>query len=134
MASSISKYFGNKIVRWMAGQAMPTAPANLYIGLFNGDPKAGGTEITTSINPTGRKAITWSVPAANDIDNLLSNSSPVDFGASANDTTISHTALFDAQVGGKRLASKALIGGAVSIAAQQPVSFGAGDIQFEVGE
>ena len=31
MASDLSKYLGNKVARWLAGQAMPTAPTALYV-------------------------------------------------------------------------------------------------------
>jgi hypothetical protein len=62
MASDLSTYFGNKIVRWLGGNAMPTAPANLYLALYNGDPKSGGTEVTTTIRVAGRITATFSVP------------------------------------------------------------------------
>lgn len=133
MASDLSKYFGNKIVRWLAGQAMPTAPVTLYLALFNGDPKASGTEVTTTIRPAGRVAVTWTTPASNDTDNVLVNSAAVDFGAADADADVTHSAVFDASSGGKRIASKALPGGTAAIVASQPVSFGAGDVSFTVG-
>lgn len=134
MASDLSKYLGNKLVRWLAGQAMPTAPTNLYVALFNGDPKASGTEVTTTVRSAGRVAVTWTVPASNDTDNALLSSAAVDFGASEGDTDITHSALFDSSVGGKRIASKVLPGGTVSVVTGQPVSFGAGDVSVTVGE
>lgn len=133
MASDLSKYVGNKFVRWLAGQAMPTAPTNLYLALFNGDPKASGSEVTTTVRSSGRVAATWTIPASNDTDNVLVNSAAVDFGASEGDTDITHSAVFDSAVGGKRIASKALPGGTVHVIETQPVSFGAGDVSFTVG-
>lgn len=133
MASDLTKYIGNKICRWLAGQAMPTAPVQLYVALFNGDPKTTGSEVTTTIRTAGRVGVTWTIPASNDTDNVLVNSAAADFGASNDDATVSHAAVFDASSGGKMLASKALPGGAVTIVATQPVSFGAGDISFTIG-
>jgi len=133
MASDISKYLGNKIARWLGGQAMPTAPINLYMALFVGDPKGAGTEVTTTIRSTGRPAITWTVPASNDVDNVLVNSAAVDWGVAENDADgTSHVAIFDASSGGKRIASKALLA-PVDIKSGTPVSFGAGDVNFVIG-
>lgn len=133
MASDLSKYLGNKIVRWLAGQAMPTAPTSLYAALFDGDPVSTGTEVTTTIRTAGRVAVTWTTPASNDTDNVLVNSAAVDFGAANADADVSHVALFDASTGGKRIGSKALPGGSTHVVATQPVSFGAGDLSVTVG-
>jgi autotransporter adhesin len=73
------------------------------------------------------------VPASNDTDNTLVNSATVDFGAAAGDANVSHFAIFDAATAGKMIASKAVLGGAVAVGAGQPVSFGSGDLSFEIG-
>lgn len=132
MASDASKYLGNRVLRWLAGNAMPTAPVALYLALFNGDPRASGTEVTTTVTSSGRPTITLSAPAANDTDNTMSNSAAVSFGASEGDTTITHVAIFDAASGGKRLVSKALAASS-PVVALQPVSFDAGGLQFVFG-
>lgn len=132
MSSDLSKYVGNKFVRWLGGQTMPAAPT-LWMALFQGDPKTGGTEKSTTINAGGRQPVTWAVPASNDTDNILTNSAAVDWGASAGDATIDYSAIFDASTGGKRISSKALPGGAVNVVTTQPVSFGVGDVKFEIG-
>jgi hypothetical protein len=132
MASDLSKYLGNKIARWLGGSAMPAAPAALYVAIFNGDPKASGAEVSSTINAGGRQTCTWTVPASNDTDNQLINSAACNYGASAGDTDATHVAMFDAQVGGKRIASKALPA-PVSIVAGTPVSFEAGDLIFTIG-
>jgi hypothetical protein len=133
MASDLSKYLGNKLVRWLAGQAMPAAPAQLYVAFFDGDPKASGTEVTTTLHAAGRVGVTWTIPASNDTDNILVNSAGVSFSTADADTPMSHVAIFDAQVGGKRLGSKGLVGGATTITAGTPVSFEAGDLSFTLG-
>lgn len=132
MTRDLSKYFGNKIVRWIAGQAMPTAPSSVYVALFSGDPTATGSEVTTTVRSAGRVAVTWTVPAENDTDNALTNSTAIDFGSAAADCDFDYIAIFTASTGGKRLGSKALADTA-SVVSGQPVSFGAGELTITVG-
>jgi hypothetical protein len=135
MSSDLSAYLGNKIVRWLGGNAMPSAPGTIYLALFNGDPRSGGSEVTTTVDATGRKAIALTVPASGSTpgtSNVLTSSADTDFGLSDASASITHVAVFDASSSGNRLASKAL---AVPIAATlgTPVKFLAGDITFTVG-
>lgn len=133
MASDLSKYIGNKIARWIAGSAMPSAPASVYVALFDGDPKGAGTEVTTDVNSSGRLAISWAALAENDTDNVLTSDTDADFGASEGACDISHVAVFDAASSGNLIASKAKAGGASSIIIGQNVSFPAGDLSFQIG-
>lgn len=133
MASDLSKYLGNKLARWLGGQEMPAPPTDIFIALFNGDPKASGIEVTTTVNSAGRLPVTWTVPASNATDNVLVSSSDVDFGDSEGDTDISHIAAFDAASGGNRLASKAVPGGTLDIPTGTGVKFLAGDLSFTLG-
>lgn len=133
MASDLSKYLGNKIARWLAGNTMPAAPANVYIAVFDGDPKSTGTEVTTDINSSGRIAIDWAALASNATDNVLTSDADADFGASENPCDASHVAVFDASTTGNLLASKAIPGGPIAIVALQTVKFEAGDLSFTIG-
>lgn len=133
MASDLSKYLGNKVVRWFGGQAMPTAPAALYLALFNGDPKASGSEVTTSIRTGGRVGITLgSVPASGTV-NTMTNTADSDFGASVSvsKVTVNYVAVMDAQSGGNILASKAVT--SVDIDEGELVKALAGDLTFTFG-
>lgn len=133
MASDLSKYLGNKIARWLAGNAMPSAPSSIYIAVFDGDPKSGGTEVTTDIASAGRQAISWAALASNDTDNVLTSDADADFGAAEGPCDASHVAVFDASTSGNRLASKAIPGGPISILLGQTVKFEAGDLSFTIG-
>ena len=133
MASDLSKYLGNKIARWIAGNAMPSAPANVYVAVFDGDPKSSGTEVTTDIASAGRIAIGWAALASNDTDNVLTSNADADFGAAEGPCDASHVAVFDASTSGNLLAAKALPGGSVSIVLGQTVKFEAGDLSFTIG-
>lgn len=133
MASDMSLYLGNKILRWMAGNAFPSAPANCYVALFNGDPKGAGSDITTSVRVAGRVAIPWSSISAG-TDNTNDNASDVDFGASANGSlSVSHLAVYDAATSGNLLWAKAVTGGPFSINLGTNVKFAAADLAFTVG-
>ncbi|RPH72711.1 MAG: hypothetical protein EHM78_02070 [Myxococcaceae bacterium] len=131
MASDLSTYLGNKIVRWLGGQAMPTAPATVYLALFDGDPKAAGVEVSADVNSAGRQAIVWTVPSAGTV-NVMESSDDVDWGASEGDVDLDWVAVFDAASAGNRLASKAL-SSPQSILTGQQVLFSAGDLSFTIG-
>lgn len=103
MASELSTYLANAILNWFDGDAMPTAPTDVYVALFNGDPGptgASGTEVTDTISATGRIAVTWGAVASR----AASNSADIDFGTAADDATVTHAALFDAASSGNMLA------------------------------
>lgn len=131
--SDLSTYLGNKVLRWMAGNAFPSAPANCYLALFNGDPKAAGTEVTLSIDATGRKSITFDAIAAG-TDNVLTNAAAVDFGEAEAAVSLSHVAVYDDPTAGNLLWTRALPGGPYAISLGTPVSFDVGNITFTCGD
>lgn len=132
MASDLSKYLGNALCMWVAGTNMPSAPANVYVALYNGDPKSSGTEVTTTIRPAGRVAVAWDSISAG-TDNSITNDSVVDFGNADADATVSHVALVDASTSGNILMSKAVTGGPLAVTAGSLVQFLAGDLTFSSG-
>lgn len=131
--SDLSAYMGNAICLWMAGTNMPSAPSDVYVALFNGDPKVSGTEVTEDIRPAGRVAITWdSISAGSDI--LITNDATIDFGNSdTGPVTVTHVALYDASSAGNLLASKTVIGSPLTIQEGSLVQFLVGDLTFTVG-
>jgi hypothetical protein len=133
MASDLSAYFGNKITRWLNGNAMPTAPTNLYIALFNGNPKTSGTEVGGTINSGSPRIEVTFADIASGAAHLLVSDADVDFGNSDAAATFSYIALFDANAAGNLLASKATAGGPVNVLINSSVKFAAGGITFNVG-
>jgi hypothetical protein len=134
MASDMSVYVGNKVCRWLAGNAMPAAPAACYVALFNGSPKASGVDVTTTIRAAGRVAITFDAIANDGVDNEITNSTDVDFGQAAGDVAnLDYVGIFDAASGGNLLFSKALPGGPFAVAAGTPIKFLTGDLTFTIG-
>jgi hypothetical protein len=130
MASDLSTYFGNKIVRWIAGIDMPTAPVAVYLALFNGDPKAAGSEVTTTIRTAGRIAASFTAPAAGNT-NTMTTDADADFGAAAAGATVTHVAVMDAASGGNIIGSHSV--GTNTISAGQDVKFSAGNLTFTIG-
>lgn len=114
--SAFSNYLELKIAQWVTGSAMGTAPASLYIGLFNGDPGeagTGGTEVTSTLkgNPT-RPAIPLTAATDGSGVTTLKNAANFVFVASASaGATVTHFAIFDADTGTTNLLFKGEVNG-----------------------
>lgn len=136
MASDLSAYVGNKFCRWLNNQAdMPARPANLYIALFNGNPKTSGTEVGATINSTTpRQEVTFADIASGAAHQLTSDIA-VDWGNSEAAASFSYVALYDDPDPGEGnlYASKATSGGLVTVLVNSSVKFQAGGIVFNVG-
>ncbi len=128
--SGNSTYLAQAVLNWTRGTAMPTAPAALYVALFNGDPTdagTGGTEVTTSVRTAGRVAATFGAPSGKS----MANSAAVSFGNAANAVgSVTHFAVFDAASGGNMLGSNSLGSGAGAISAGAAVSFATGALTW----
>jgi len=131
MASDLSTWLGNKIVRWLANNAMPTAPTSLVLGLFNGDPKSGGSEVTNTIRAAGRVTLALAAAPAAGTGNTLALASDADFGNSAGNATVTHAAVYDNS--GNFLCSKAIPGQPYSVTIGSQVKFLAANLSFVIG-
>lgn len=133
MASDLSPYFGNKIVRYLQGNALPTPPTTLYLAIFNGNPKTSGVEVGSSIKAAGpRQLITFNTVASG-AAHLLTSNLAADWGLSENAATFSHLALFDASAAGNMFASRQANGAPISVLANSSVKFNIGAVTFNVG-
>lgn len=130
--SDMSTYLGNKVLRWMAGNAFPSVPA-LYLALFNGDPKSTGTEVSEDVIYTGRQLITLEA-IADGTDNSVASDADVDFGNAENAVTMTHVAVYDDPTAGNLLWSKEIPGGPYAITIGMPVKFPSGGIVFNCGD
>jgi hypothetical protein len=129
----LSAYLGNKVLDWLKGNAFPSAPADIYLALFDGDPKGAGTEITELVNYTGRLVISLEALSGG-TDVSVASDADVDFGNSLDDVDLSHVAVFDDPVAGNLLWAKALPGGPYVITTGMPVKFNAAAIVFNCGD
>ena len=134
MASDLSAYFGNKILRWLNDQAdMPARPTSLWIAIFNGNPKTSGVEVGGDINSADpRQEVTFTALSSG-AGHVLTSDAAVDFGNSEGATTFSHIGLFDADTAGNLLASKAASGGPINVLVNSSVKFQSGGITFNIG-
>jgi hypothetical protein len=130
--SDLTTYFGNKILRWILGHPMPTAPTFIWLALFNGNPKTSGVEVTGLINGYGRVPILFGDLALG-TGNQITLASLMSFGQSENAVTVTHAALYDGVFGGNSFVSDAITGQPYSIAAGDLVEFQPGDINFTIG-
>lgn len=122
--AGFSTYLSDAILNWVKSTAFPADPANVYAALWDGDPlddASGGTEVTTTIDATGRKAITFGAIAGK----TISNTADVDFGLADAGADVTHVAIFDAAAAGNMLYSYPLASARTFIAGD-PVNFPAG--------
>lgn len=88
--SDTGAYAGDALLNWIRGTTMPAAPASIFASLWNGDPDAGGSEVTQTISLT-RQAITWSAVAAR----AMNNSADLTFGTASSSGSVTYVALYD---------------------------------------
>lgn len=128
MASELSNYAANAFLNWVKSTAFPADPAAVYLALFNGNPTAsgtGGTEVTTTIRPAGRVAVTFGAITSREI----TNSADVLFGNAAAGASITHFAIFDAASSGNMIAFTPL-DAPRTISTGDPVTFLTGAVKL----
>lgn len=131
--TDLSLYQGNKILRWLAGNTFPAAPANAFLALFDGDPKAGGSEVTTTIRAAGRLALSFAALASG-TGNVLTTNADADFGPSDGSVpNLDYVAVYDASSAGNLLWSRLLPGAPYNVTPGTDVKFLSGDITFTAG-
>lgn len=101
--SALSNYMEERIVEHFLRNTPVASPVTVYLALFENDPgeAVGGTE--ASYVGYVRLATSWS---ALDANGQTKNSNTVTFAANGNATaavTITHAAIYDAEIGGNRL-------------------------------
>jgi hypothetical protein len=134
MASDLTAYFGNKILRWLNNQAdLPSRPTALYLGLFNGNPKTSGTEVGATIKSSGKRQLVTFATLASGAGHLLTSNVLVDWGLSEGAASVSHFGLFDDAAAGNMFASKAVAGGPLPVAIGSAVNYASGAVTFNIG-
>jgi hypothetical protein len=128
MASELSDYAANAFLNWVKSTAFPADPAAVYVALFNGNPTStglGGTEVTTTLRPAGRVAVTFGSIVSREIV----NSADVAFGNAAAGASITHFAIFDAASSGNMIAFSPL-DASRTISTGDPVTFLTGTLKL----
>lgn len=96
--SDLAAYAGNKLLGWIAGSAMGTAPTTVYASLWNGDPASAGVEVTGTVGLT-RQAITWGSVSAR----AMSSSADLAFGTASGSASVTYVAIHDASTAGNEI-------------------------------
>lgn len=128
--AGLSTYAAEALLNWIKGTAMPTAPAGVYVALYNGDPGndgTGGTDVTADVNSAGRQTVSFGVVD----DKNIANDSDVEFGNSESAVNITHFGLWDAATSGNFLGGNSL-DTSRSVAVGDPVTFLTGDLDVDI--
>lgn len=131
--SGKSDYLAGLLLAWLKGGAMPSAPAGLYVGLYDGDPDAAGVEVTTSVRPAGRLPVTFGSVSADAGVSSMANTAAVAFGTAAGAVEVSHFAIFDAASGGNLLYSAVMSNGPEAVEAGTYLVFPVGSLIVREG-
>lgn len=116
-------YLGDAVLNWLKSTAFPADPAATYVSLWDGDPNAGGTDVTTTLDATGRKAVTFGAVASRQ----MANNAVVDFGLADAAADVSYFSIHDASTAGNSLISFPLTTPR-TFAIGDPVNFASGDL------
>jgi hypothetical protein len=125
--ANFSTYSRQAIANWLRGNAAMPAQAQPYVSLWDGDPTDGGSDVTATIRPAGRVAVTFGAPT----DGAMANSAAVDFGEADGGASLTHVGLHDAATDGNMLGSVVLTNPKV-VNAGDPVIFPIGDLTADV--
>lgn len=124
--SDLSQYAGDKILAWFNGTDMPSAPVDVYVALYDGDPDdpdTPGTEITGA-NGLTRQSVTFGSVVAR----YMLNSGALNFGIlSGGDKDCWAFALFDDDTAGNRL-TKHVFASAKTLVDGTPIKIAAGKL------
>lgn len=129
--AGFSTYLQSAVLNWVKGTAMPAAPSTVFVALFSADPTDAGlttNEVTTTVRPAGRVAVTFGTLTTAAGTTTMANSAVADFGTAAGAANATWFGVFTAATGGNMLGSDTLSGG--NIAQGNAVSFPAGSLTF----
>tara|TARA_S200002703_G_scaffold3931_1_gene5382 strand:- start:95 stop:508 length:414 start_codon:yes stop_codon:yes gene_type:complete len=127
-----SEYLGDEILDWVLGTDMDTAPSNIYVALWNGNPTAdgsGGTELTSTITGAATRTEVTSLGAISTSGNYrqTTTGSATQITASASGAaTANYITLWDASTAGNLLYFESTT--STDIAAGAEVNLDAGNL------
>lgn len=128
--AAFSNYLEDQITGWLNGTAMASAPTNVYVQLYNGDPTDAGTGGTALFTRVAVAAGSWTRGTGG--AGTMSNTSQILMTSSAGSgATASYVAVFDASTGGNLLFHGALAS-SLTINSGDEVRFNAGALQLTV--
>lgn len=109
--SDMSAYVGDKLLGWIKGTTMGTAPTTISVSLWDGDPDSAGTEVTGTVGLT-TQSVTWSSVSAR----AMHNSADISFGTASGSASVSYVVLADnaTYASGNQIAKKSISAASIS--------------------
>lgn len=133
--TDIVQAYRQAIVNYLRGNGAPTAIADNFVDIYNGDPQASGTSVLATITGSATRLSIKSLMSAASAaaPSVSQNSAALQLTAGAvAGGSITHLALFDAATAGNLIASKALTSGTQTVVAGNPVSVPTSAMSFSI--
>lgn len=125
--SDFSVYTAQQVADWMSQGTVDTAPANVYVTVFDDT----GTEQDSNFASARAETTAgtdWDSPGTD-----FENNTPISLGEASSDVTnIQDVALYDAATGGNELARYQLNDAPFDVSQGTVLSFDTGDLTFDV--
>lgn len=128
--SGLSTYMVASIMAWIKSTAMPADPAAVYVALYSSDPTdsgSGGTDVTATLDASGRKAVTFGAVVAK----VITSNADVDFGLADAGASVTHFGVWDAASAGNMIGSAALTTPRTFVTGD-PVKFPSGSLSIDL--
>ena len=133
--ADITTAYRQAIVNYLRGNGAPTAIADVFLDIYNGDPQGAGSSVLATVTGSGtRSSVKAALGAATSASpSVSSNASQIVVSASAAaGATITHIALFDAATAGNLLASNALTSGSQTVVTGNPVNVPSSSLSISI--
>lgn len=133
--ADITQAYRQAIVNYLRGNGAPTAIADVFLDLFNGDPQGVGSSVLATVTGSAtRSSVKAALGAASAASPSVStNASQIVVTASASaGATITHIALYDASTAGNLIGSHAVTSGTQTVATGNPVNIPASSLQISI--
>lgn len=133
--SDITQAYRQAIVNYLRGNGAPTAIADVFLDIYNGDPQGAGSSVLATVTGSAtRSSVKTALGAATAAaPSVSSNAAVIAISASAAaGATISHIALFDAATAGNLIGSHALTSGTQTVVTGNPVSVPAAGLSISI--
>lgn len=123
-AGAMADAYVHAILNYIGGTAYPSAPANIYLAPYLGNPQGAGVEKSGNFTG-GRQALSV------DSNNPMTNTAEVNFGACTVAENLDYGAIFDAAAAGNLILSGAL-GSTLTPSINDVLKFPIGNVSFAI--
>lgn len=133
--ADITQAYRQAIVNYLRGNGAPTAIADVFLDIFNGDPQGAGASVLATVTGSAtRSSVKAALGAATAASpSTSSNATQIAISAAAAaGASITHIALYDAATAGNLLGSHALTSGTQTVIAGNPVSVPAAGLSISI--